>query len=81
MIHNMNKYAAEVAKREGGKKSLSIGQIKEVLAHSADIQNEIPGAADTWSRYCTMRFRRAWNKYYSKGVTNVGNLLKKKGKR
>jgi len=28
---NKNKLAVEIAKREGGKKSLAIGQIKEVL--------------------------------------------------
>lgn len=36
-IKNMNKLAVAVAKREGGKKSLDIAQIKEVLAHLSDI--------------------------------------------
>lgn len=34
---NMNKVAAEIAKREGKKKSLSIAQIKEVLGIVSDM--------------------------------------------
>jgi len=37
MIKNMNDLAQEITRREGGKKNLSIAQVKEVLAHLSDV--------------------------------------------
>lgn len=34
---NLNKLAKEITLREGGKKSLTIAQVKEVLRHLGDI--------------------------------------------
>jgi len=40
MITNMSELSEEVVRREGGKQSLSIAQIKEVLAIVSDIHYE-----------------------------------------
>jgi len=37
---NLNELAKEVAKRESGKKQVSIAQIKEILRHLGDIELE-----------------------------------------
>lgn len=40
---NLNELAKEIAKREAGKKEISIAQIKEVVRHLGDISLEEPG--------------------------------------
>lgn len=48
---NLNKLAKEITLREGGKKSLTVAQVKEVLRHLGDmIHEDWQGGLDIFSR-------------------------------
>ncbi len=55
---NMTELSLKLAKLEGGKKSLSIAQIKEVLAHLSDLVAKEPELAKLLFRNGTRRARR-----------------------
>ena len=42
---NKNNLAKEVTLREGGKQSISIAQVKEVIKHTFDVLSEYPEEA------------------------------------
>ena len=58
-VKNMNELCSEIARREGGKSQVKIGDIREIFRHLADIMFDTDKTAlDIISEYASRRANR-----------------------